>query len=134
MENTQITFPINLPEGVTNLSERTEATVKVRFVNLAIKEFDVTDITIINVPEGMEAELMSQVLKVRLRGPAAVMNKLTTDNIKVIFDFSGKETGSFTIKPTIVVSGEAFMNVGAVGSYSVSTTLRPAPTEEPEVD
>lgn len=133
-EDFENTFAITIPEGVTNLSERTEATVKVRFVNLAIKEFDVTDITIINVPEGMEAELMSQVLKVRLRGPAAVMNKLTTDNIKVIVDFSGKETGSFTIKPTIVVSGEAFMNVGAVGSYSVSTTLRPAPTEEPEVD
>ena len=118
------TYPITLPEGITNLSERTEATVKVQFLNLAIMDFEVTDITTANVPEGMEAELMSQVLKVRLRGPAAVMKKLTAQDIKVVVDFSGKELGSFTIKPTITVSGEAFANVGAVGSYSVSATLR----------
>ena len=118
------TYPITLPEGITNLSERTEATVKVQFLNLAIMDFEVTDITTANVPEGMEAELMSQVLKVRLRGPAAIMKKLTAQDIKVVVDFSGKELGSFTIKPTITVSGEAFANVGAVGSYSVSATLR----------
>ena len=118
------TYPITIPEGITNLSERTEATVKVQFLNLAIMDFEVTDITTANVPEGMEAELMSQVLKVRLRGPAAVMKKLTAQDIKVVVDFSGKELGSFTIKPTITVSGEAFANVGAVGSYSVSATLR----------
>ncbi|MBE6980199.1 MAG: hypothetical protein E7431_07475 [Ruminococcaceae bacterium] len=118
------TYPITIPEGITNLSERTEATVKVQFLNLAIMDFEVTDITTANVPEGMEAELMSQVLKVRLRGPAAIMKKLTAQDIKVVVDFSGKELGSFTIKPTITVSGEAFANVGAVGSYSVSATLR----------
>lgn len=118
------TYPITIPEGITNLSERTEATVKVQFLNLAIMDFEVTDITTANVPAGMEAELMSQVLKVRLRGPAAVMKKLTAQDIKVVVDFSGKELGSFTIKPTITVSGEAFANVGAVGSYSVSATLR----------
>ena len=93
-------------------------------MNLAIMDFEVTDITTANVPEGMEAELMSQLLKVRLRGPAAIMKKLTAQDIKVVVDFSGKELGSFTIKPTITVSGEAFANVGAVGSYSVSATLR----------
>lgn len=118
------TYPITIPEGITNLSERTEATVKVQFLNLAIMDFEVTDITTANVPAGMEAELMSQVLKVRLRGPAAIMKKLTAQDIKVVVDFSGKELGSFTIKPTITVSGEAFTNVGAVGSYSVSATLR----------
>ena len=118
------TYPITIPEGITNLSERTEATVKVQFLNLAIMDFEVTDITTANVPAGMEAELMSQVLKVRLRGPAAIIKKLTAQDIKVVVDFSGKELGSFTIKPTITVSGEAFANVGAVGSYSVSATLR----------
>ena len=118
------TYPITIPEGITNLSERTEATVKVQFLNLTIMDFEVTDITTANVPEGMEAELMSQVLKVRLRGPAAIMKKLTAQDIQVVVDFSDKELGSFTIKPTITVSGEAFANVGAVGSYSVSATLR----------
>jgi len=76
------------------------------------------------VPEGLEAELLNQVLKVRIRGPVGVMENLTPENISVIVDFSGKEVGTFTIKPTIVVKGDAFTSVGAVGSYSVSATLR----------
>lgn len=133
-EDFEMTYPIVLPEGITNLSERTEATVKVHFKNLAIVELEATDISVINVPEGMEAELMNQVLKVRLRGPAGVMKNLTPEAVKVIVDFSGKEAGSFTIKPTITVQGENFVKVGPVGSYSVSATLRPAPTEAPEED
>ena len=42
----------------------------------------------------------------------------------MIVDFTGKEVGSFTIKPTIVVKGDAFTSVGAVGTYSVNATLR----------
>lgn len=125
-------YTIDLPEGITNLSERTEATVQIRFRNLAIVELETRDITVINVPEGMEAVLMNQALKVRLRGPAAVMKTITADAVKVIVDFSGKEAGSFTVKPTITVQGEAFMNVGHVGSYSVSATLRPVAVEEVE--
>ena len=131
-EDFETTYPIELPDGITNLSEITEATVKVRFKNLAIVELEATDITAINVPEGMEAELMNRALKVRVRGPVNVMKNITPDAVKVIVDFSGKEAGSFTIKPTITVQGEAFAQVGAVGSYSVSATLRVAPTEPEE--
>lgn len=131
-EDFETTYPIVLPDGITNLSEITEATVKVRFKNLAIVELEATDITAINVPEGMEAELMNRALKVRVRGPVNVMKNITPDAVKVIVDFSGKEAGSFTIKPTITVQGEAFAQVGAVGSYSVSATLRTAPTEPEE--
>jgi len=131
-EDFEMTYPIVLPEGITNLSERAEAVVKVHFKNLAIVELEATDITAINVPEGMEAELMNQVLKVRLRGPAGVVKNLTPEAVKVIVDFSGKEAGSFTIKPTITVQGDHFVKVGPVGSYSVSATLRPEPTEPEE--
>lgn len=123
-ENLETTYPIVLPEGITNLSEITEAKVTVNFIDLEIRELEANQISVINVPEGMEAEVLSQVLKVRLRGPAAVMGDLTAENISVIVDFSGKELGTFTIKPTIVVKGEAFASVGAVGTYSVSATLR----------
>ncbi len=130
-EDAQLTYPITLPEGITNLSERTEATVTVKFLNLAIRDLEINDITTINVPEGMEAELLNQVLKVRLRGPAAVMEALQPEDVSVIVDFSDKEIGSFTIKPTITVRGETYAKVGPVGTYSVSATLRELPEEEP---
>ena len=131
-EDAEQTYPITLPEGITNISERAEAVVTVKFLNLAIRELEANQITAINVPEGMEAELLNQVLKVRLRGPAAVMDQLKPEDIAVIVDFSGKELGSFTIKPTITVRGEAFAKVGPVGAYSVSATLREKPEEETE--
>ena len=131
VEDAQLTYPIMLPEGITNLSERTEANVTVKFLNLAIRDLEINNITAINVPEGMEAELLNQVLKVRFRGPAAVMDQLTPEDVAVIVDFSSKEIGSFTIKPTITVRGEAYVKVGPVGTYSVSATLRELPEEEP---
>ena len=39
------TFPINLPEGVTNLTGITEATVEIRYVGLSTKEFTTENIT-----------------------------------------------------------------------------------------
>ena len=130
-EDAELKYPIVLPEGITNLSERAEATVTVKFRNLAIRDLEVSDITTINIPEGMEAVLLNQVLKVRLRGPAAVMDAIQPEDVAVIVDFSDKELGSFTIKPTITVRGEAYAKVGPVGTYSVSATLRELPEEEP---
>ena len=131
-EDVEATYAISVPEGITNLSERTEAKVTVRFKNLAIKELEINQINMVGIPEGMEAELLNQVLKVRLRGPAAVMEKLAPEHVAVTVDFSGKELGSFTIKPTITVQGADFAKVGAVGTYSVSATLREATPEETE--
>lgn len=131
-EDTEATYPIVIPEGITNLSERTEALVTVKFLNLAVREMEINQLMVINIPEGMEAELLNQVLKVRLRGPANVMDSITPEDVSVIVDFYGKEAGSFTIKPTITVRGDAFAKVGAVGTYSVSTTLREAQTQETE--
>lgn len=134
LEDQQITYPIVLPEGTTNLSERTEAVVTVKFLNLTIRELELSDITAINVPEGMEAELLNQVLKVRFRGPAQLMESLKPEHIAVTVDFAGKTPGSFTIKPTIKMKGDMFSKVGAVGTYSVSATLREAPEEETETE
>jgi len=129
-EDVEATYAISVPEGITNLSELTEAKVTVKFKDLAIKELEVNQINMVNIPEGMEAELLNQVLKVRLRGPAVVMDRLAPENVVVTVDFSGKELGSFTIKPAITVQGTEFAKVGAVGTYSVSATLREAPPPE----
>ena len=129
----EISYPITLPEGITNLSERAEALVKVKFLNLSIRELEINQIKAINVPEGMEAEFLNQVLKVRLRGPSKLMESLKPESVSVVVDFSGKQTGSFTIKPTITVQGVAYAKVGAVGTYSVSATLRERPEEGTEV-
>lgn len=127
---TQLSFTINLPEGVTNLSEVSEAVADISFKGLSTKEFTITKIKATNVPDGMEYELLNEVMKVRLRGLTSLVNAIGEDDIIVTVDFTGKELGAFTIKPTITFKDEAFNSVGPVGTYSVSVTLREKPEED----
>ena len=128
-ENTSLTFPINLPEGVTNLTGITEATVDITFVGLSIKEFTTENITVTNVPEGLEYELMSEVVKVTLRGPSAMINQIEPEDIVVTVDLTGKEIGASTVKAIITIKGENYTAVGAVGTHTVSVTLKEAEAE-----
>lgn len=128
-ENTQQTYTITLPEGVNNESGKTEATVDITFSGLTVKEFTVEEIQATNVPEGMEYVLMSEVLKVKLRGKTSLINAIKPEDIVVTIDFTGKEAGSFTIKPIITVEGDAYASVGPVGSHIVSVTLKQAEDE-----
>lgn len=125
-ENTQMTFPINLPEGVTNLTGITEATADIRFVGLSIKEFTTENIKVNNVPAGLEAELMSEVVKVTLRGPVAMINQIKPEDIVVTVDLTGKEVGASTVKAAITVRSDSEGLIGAVGSHTVSVTLKEA--------
>jgi YbbR domain-containing protein len=129
-EDTEQTYVITLPEGVSNLTGITNATVKIQFKDLTIKEFEVNQIHATNVPEGMEYELMNQVIKVRLRGKTELINAIEPEDILITVDFKGKELGTFTIKPGIRVKGEKFASVGAVGTYSLSVTLKEAEEAE----
>jgi hypothetical protein len=117
-----VTFPITLPEGVTNETGITEVTASVRLVGVNTREMAVSDIQIQNVPEGMEVELITQKLTVTVRGPSGALSLLTEDDISAIVDFSGAEEGIATFKVTIVFS-EDFQKMGAVGTYSVSATV-----------
>ena len=126
-ENTQRTFAINLPEGVTNLTGITEATVDISFVGLSIKEFTTENINVINVPQGLSYELMSQVVKVTLRGPAALINQIKPEDILATVDLAGKEIGATTVRATISYKDEKYNAVGAVGTpTTVPVTLKQA--------
>lgn len=123
MENTNMTFAINLPEGVTNLSGVTEATVEISFSGLSVKDFAATRIQAVNVPEGLDYDLINEVLKVTLRGPTSLINAISAEDIVVTVDFTGKEVGTTTAKATITLDDDQFEEVGAVGSYSVNVII-----------
>lgn len=116
------TFTISLPEGVTNLTGVTEAEVSITFTGLSTKEFTIEKIQKVNVPDGMEVDLITEKLTVVVRGPSPMIAKLTEDDISVVVDFTGAEADTSTFKATIVFSDE-FESVGAMGTYSVSATV-----------
>lgn len=124
-EEMEKTYTINLPEGVTNLSNITEAAVKVSFPELEKKEFVISRIDTLNVPEGMEADLMTKQLTVTVRGTKEQMAKLTVEQIAIQIDLTGVEnTAAVEAK---VIFPEGFDQVGAVGKYSVNVKVAETP-------
>ena len=125
-QETVLTFEIVLDEGLTNLTGVTEANVTVSFPNLATREFSVTEIQALNVPEGMTHELVAKVLKVTLRGPKEIVNQMSVKDIGVAIDFAGMSVGTATFKAEITIDAEKFPGVGPIGAYNVAATLQDA--------
>lgn len=125
------TYTLNLPEGVTNQTGVTEVTVTVKFTGLMTREFTLDNFQSINVPEGLDAEIINANLTVKVRGPAEEISRLTEDDITAVVDFSAAEIGTATYKATIVF-GEEFPNVGALKTSSVSATVQEVEEVEEE--
>lgn len=129
-EATVLTFPVVLPDGITNETGVNEITVDIQFPNLAMKKIDATNFVAINVPAGLEVEFITQLLEINLRGPVAMIQELKDTDVTVRVDFSNETIGTVKLNATIVVSSP-YGEVGAVGSYSVSAILRePTPPQE----
>lgn len=118
-------FPIQLPEGITNETGLTSATVTVEFPKLRTVKMTVGDIRIIGLPEGLEAELITQQLEVTIRGLAEQIMGLRAADLTVTVDLSNAQVGTFTQGVTITISSR-FPDVGTMGTYSVSVTVKEA--------
>ena len=122
-KNDTLTFPITLPEGVTNETGVAEVQASIKFdKSLTTREIAVSDIRAINVPEGMEADIITEILTISVRGPISQVAKLEAEDISVTVDFVGAEAGTSTFK-AIIVFGDGYEAVGVVGSCYVSATL-----------
>ena len=117
-----LTFPITLPESITNLSNITEAKVDITMKGMTTREFEVDNIQSINVPEGLEVDIIQEKLTVVLRGPAPDLNLIEAEDIFVEVDFTDAVAGTSTFKATVRLS-EEFSSVGAIKSYSVSAQI-----------
>ena len=127
LEDTEMSFVIQLPDGVKFMDpDVTTANVTVKFPNLSTTKLVITDIRAENVPEGMEVEFWTKSLEVTLRGDKNLIARVTPEAVFAVVDFTDAQLGTYTIKSNISLSG-AFSSIGAIGSYSVSVTVRSAP-------
>ena len=121
---TELSYPITLPEGVTNQTGVSEVTVTVAFSGLITREFTIESIQSLNVPEGMEVEIINAGLTVKVRGTAGDISKLEAAEITANVDFANAVAGTSTYKAAILFP-EELTGVGAIlGPYSVSATVQ----------
>lgn len=118
-----LTFPIKLPEGVANETGVLEATVDVRFPELATKTLKVKNFTVRNVPAGLNADVITKQLEIQIRGPKSSIDEITEANVTVAVDFANEQAGTVTVKAEITINVDG---VGAVGAYNITATLRKA--------
>lgn len=115
-------FTINLPAGVKDLGGNEKAKVTIQFPDLKIVELTVTNLSAINVPEGMKADILSQSVTVKLRGPVEKMSNITADDVKIVVDLTGK-SGNINAEAQVVITNDEFASAGALGTYSVTVSL-----------
>ena len=82
----------------------------------------VTNIRAVNVPEGMQVDLITEKLTVTFRGAPGDLSRMVPEDVEIIVDFAEAEEGTTTFKPQIQWS-EDFKSIGPVGTYSISATL-----------
>ena len=121
--DTTLTFGVALPEGITNLTGINEVTAEVAFHGLATKEMTIAQIEGVNIPEGLEVELITEKLTVTLRGPTEQISKVTPENVTAIADFTGAEVGTSTFKTSLRLA-EGFENLGTLKTESVSAKIQ----------
>ena len=121
--------PINLPENLTNRSGLAEVEIQVRLKGMATKTLTLNrdQITILNQPEGMKAEIVTQKVEIAFRGPSTQVRYLQASQITATIDLADYPVGSYTVQLTISVKDAD--RVGTYGSYSVTVSLT-----VPEVD
>ena len=128
LETREIIFAIPEIDGVTNLSGLTEVKAYINFDSLAMKDVELENLTAINIPEGMEVEIITQKLTVQIRGPYGEVMRLTPEDLRAEVDFTGAQIGSSTFK-VIITFGDTFQTLGVVGTCSASATVTEAAQE-----
>ena len=114
-------YPITVPEGCTNLSGVTRATLQISFNDMTSAQVTTQNFTLSNYPQGKTTEILTSELTVTVFGTSA--DVAAGDDVEVTVDLSelSSATGSYTVPAQVKVNG---VDVGVSGNYVVQVTIR----------
>lgn len=116
-------FPIQLAEDLTNETGNVEVKVTVTVKGMPTKEFNVDNITVVNVPDGFVPQLVTQARQIIVRGPQEALDAIFAAQLRVVADASYAATagGRYTVPATVYLDGSG--EVSVIGSYNVVIEL-----------
>ena len=117
------TYTVPFDNSLRNISGVTEARVDIEVIGLSTETFTVKNISVINLPDGVNAEILSESIDVVIRGTEEELAELTAESIRAVADLADykESTGPFMVPAKIYVDG--FVDVGAVGTNQISVDL-----------
>lgn len=127
--DTSYSLPVTIPDGVTAWGAPSYAVVHLSLGELASRQIATGNISLVNVPAGYVASLVSPRLYVWVRGSEEALNGLTADEIAVEVDLSNVSVRDELqrVPATVTLKGADTKKLGIVGTrYSVALRLTPA--------
>lgn len=133
------TYGIPIPEGLTNLSGVTTATLHIANRNVETRDMTVTSFDYENFEAaGRIVDVVTSSLDVTLRGARDTLAPITDGMLKAVADLTdvNDASGTYTVPARILVEGDP--DVGTTQSYQLTVRIGwPAPepengTEQPE--
>jgi len=128
-ERTTEPFMIIIPNNLTNLSGETEASVSVEIMGLDPYFFSTSNLHVMNAPtdDYYRIEIKTQSLDVWVRGKKEDLELISEDQIRVVADLTGANTGTARYPAKVFIDGTD-ADVGAVGDYRITVAIiREAP-------
>lgn len=125
LRDTEKTFPIVLPDGIDNLTGEEEVTVSIRYAGLDSKTLAVSNIEITGIPKGMTVAYVQPKVTLTVRGPAAMIGRITAEELQIRVDLSEAELGSGLYRAQVLITnvGE-YIGVGVVGTCEIAVELQ----------
>ena len=116
-------FKIVLDNGITNVTGITSAKVTIEIVGLETRKYSVTNLSLVNTPDGKTASIVTENVEVTLRGTAQQLDSVQANNIRVVADLSGLGTTTGVFEPPARVYIDGVTGVGAIGNYTFYVRL-----------
>ncbi len=120
------TYLIKYDDGLKNLSGITEANVKIEIVGLETRDFSVSRDNMIytNVTDGYSVDILTESLKVTLRGTPEQLQEVRSDNIRVVADLKDYNTTTGQLLPEVKIQVDGFTDVGAIDHYTINIVIK----------
>ena len=100
-----------------------------------MRSFDVNmdNVTVNNIPDGYDAEIVTQSLSVNIRAPESVLDQIQTRNIRAVADLADITNPTSNVyNPALRILIDGFPEAGVVGESRIYVTLKPAAEKLPE--
>jgi len=127
LTDTTVTYPIIVPEELTNETGTAEATVTMKLNGLVSRPVRVnaaSNFTLINTPSGYVANVVTQELSITVRGAAEDVGAVQSSELRVVADLSILPAAAGTYKiENVAVYLDGHPNSGIMGTYNVMVTL-----------
>lgn len=129
------TVPVVLPDGVNEndilfLGER-NITVTIEIApQLDTVQFDNVPVSVIGLAEGLEAQVVPEQVAVQINGPVVVLADLTAEDVSVVIDLNGLQSGTYPDVIPLASVGQPGMAITTLPD-SLNVTITGQPTAEP---